>query len=73
MIYEYINEETKEVIEREYSMKDNIPSVIRENGRMYHRYWGGYTIQIPDNFNALKDYNRPAYGKRSSGQGKHFY
>ena len=57
----------------EFSIKEDIPSYIEENGKKYHRFWGDYTIQIPDNFNALKSYNRPKYGKRSSGEGKRFY
>lgn len=73
MVYEYINEETKEKIEREFSIKEDIPSHIEENGKKYHRFWGDYTIQIPDSFNALKSYNRPKYGKRSPGEGKRFY
>lgn len=73
MIYEYINEETKDIIEREYSIKDDIPSHIRDNGKMYHRYYGDSSIHIPMNFRATEAHNRPAYGKRSSGEGKRFY
>lgn len=54
-------------------MKENIPSHIRDNGRIYHRFYGDSSIHIPMNFRALNDRNRPAYGKRSSGEGKRFY
>lgn len=73
MIYEYIDDQTGNKIEREFSMKDDIPSKVEEDGTVYHRYYGSSFIEIPDNFRAMKDRNRPAYGKRSPGEGKRFY
>lgn len=73
MIYEYINEERDEIIEREFSIKEDIPSIVYENDRPYHRYFGDSSIHIPMNFRATETHNRPAYGKRSSGEGKRFY
>jgi hypothetical protein len=47
-IYEFRNEETGEVIEREFSMNE-VPSVVEEDDVEYRRYWNpsAYAINIP--------------------------
>lgn len=74
MIYQYINDETGNIVEKFYTLNDELPSRFVEDGLEYHRYYAGESIHIPDSFRATKTtYNRPAYGKRSPGFGKRFY
>lgn len=68
MIYEYYCEETKEILEKEYSMKDDIPSKIEEKGKTYYRLWGS-TIHIPYQWGEGPSFD---YGKSPSGKKKFF-
>lgn len=52
MVYQYINKDSGEIIEREYSMRGEIPNEIVFEGQMYHRYFGGQAIHIPDHMKA---------------------
>lgn len=68
MIYEYLNEELNEVIEREFPMSGEIPDFIEESGKRYDRIFSS-AVHIPVHFTQ----NRPfKYDKSPSGK-KHFY
>lgn len=68
MIYEYVCEETKEVIEKELSMHDDIPSKIEHEGKTYYRSWTS-TIHIPYQWGQETNFN---YGKSPSGKKRFF-
>lgn len=50
MVYCYKNEETGEIIERDFAMGEAPKSVV-ENGREYRRYFGGMTVIYGPTFN----------------------
>lgn len=68
MIYQYQTEDKSEIIEKEFSMKDDIPSKVVENGKTYFRVWTSSLI-IPYVFsNPFKfDYSK------SPSRKKHFF
>lgn len=68
MIYQYATEDKLETIEKEYSMKEDIPSKIVENGKTYYRVWASSFI-IPYIFTHPFKFD---YSKSPSGR-KHFY
>lgn len=68
MIYEYQNEETKEVILKELPMKDEIPSKIESDGKVYYRVWGS-TVHIPYQWGQESGIK---FDKSPSGK-KHFF
>ena len=71
MIYEYLNKESGERVEAEFSIKDEIPSQIERNGKIYKRCFSTESIHIPSYFHG--DHNRPQYGKYGPSGRKHFY
>lgn len=71
MLYQYKNEETGKVIDREFSIKGDIPAFVEEDGIKYHRLYSSQNIIIPYGFGATN--NRPKYGKYGPGGHKHFY
>ena len=70
MVYEYINDDTREIIEKEFSMKEEIPQTIKMNDRMYYRNYNSSAIHIPFGWGDTR--NRPKYGQSPSGK-KHFW
>ena len=68
MFYQYKNEETEEVIEKEFSMKNDIPSKIEENGKVFYRVWNT-TFHIPYQWGQETNFN---FNKSPSGK-KHFF
>jgi hypothetical protein len=68
MIYRYKCEETNEEIEREFSMKDSIPSLVEEDGKEYFRVWNT-TFHIPYQWGQETNFN---FDKSPSGK-KHFF
>jgi hypothetical protein len=68
MFYQYKNEETKEVIEKEFSMKNDIPSKIEENGKVFYRVWTT-SFHIPYQWGQETNFN---FNKSPSGK-KHFF
>lgn len=68
MIYRYENEETKEVVEREFSMHGDIPAKVEVDGKEYLRMWGS-TFHIPFQWGQETGIN---FKKSPSGK-KHFY
>ena len=68
MFYQYKNEETEEVIEKEFSMKDTIPSKVEENGKEFFRVWNT-TFHIPYQWGQETNFN---FNKSPSGK-KHFF
>jgi hypothetical protein len=68
MFYQYKNEETKEVIEKEFSMKNDIPSKIEENGKVFYRVWTT-SFHIPYQWGQETNFN---FDKSPSGK-KHFF
>ena len=68
MFYQYKNEETEEVIEKEFSMKDDIPSKIEENGKVFYRVWTT-SFHIPYQWGQETNFN---FNKSPSGK-KHFF
>lgn len=69
MIYEYICEETKEVIEKEFPMSGEIPKELEENGKIFHRAFLNTSIHIPFQWGQESPIK---YNKSPSGK-KHFY
>lgn len=71
MIYEYINDETKEVVEAEYPMDGDIPKIITRNGKKYRRNYSKKFpgVIIPGAFTHEDPFN---YDQSPSGK-KHFY
>lgn len=39
MIYEYIHDESGEIIEKEFPMEEDHPATVEENGKIYRRVW----------------------------------
>lgn len=68
MTYTYKNKETGEVIEKELSMRDDIPSNIVKDGKTYYREWAS-TIKIPYQWGHESNLN---FNKSPSGN-KHYY
>lgn len=68
MFYQYKNKETEEVIEKEFSMKDTIPSKVEENGKEYLRVWTT-SFHIPYQWGQETNFN---FNKSPSGK-KHFF
>jgi len=68
MFYQYKNEETEEVIEKEFSMKNDIPSKIEENGKVFYRVWTT-SFHIPYQWGQETNFN---FNKSPSGK-KHFF
>ena len=68
MFYQYKNEETEEVIEKEFSMKNDIPSKIEENGKVFYRVWTT-SFHIPYQWGQETNFN---FDKSPSGK-KHFF
>ena len=63
MIYQYATEDKSEVIEREFSMKDDIPSKIVENDKTFYRVWTSsiivpYVFSHPFKFDYSKSPSR---------------
>jgi len=73
MIYEYINDETEEVVEADFPMSGDIPKSITREGKKYRRVWalGHGTLLIPDSFKD-DDPFKNKYGESPSGR-KHYY
>lgn len=47
MIYEYIHDKSGDMIQREFSMKDDIPKEIVVGKKVYRRFYGNTSIHIP--------------------------
>ncbi len=71
MIYEYRCSETGKTIEKEFSIKDEIPVEIKEGKRVYKRYFGSQSIHIP--FQWGDDTRRNTKFDKSPSGKKHFY
>jgi hypothetical protein len=70
VIYEFIEEKTGEIIEKEFPMME-VPTEFVENGKKYKRHWVfSKSVHIPFQWN--DSVNRPNYSK-SPSQKKHFY
>lgn len=65
MIYQYVTEDKSEYIEKEFSMSGEIPSIIKENGKVYKRVWTSNII-VPYHYtHPFKfDYSKSPSGKR---------
>lgn len=72
MLYEYINEDTGEIIEEEYSMTGSIPAKVKRNGKVYRRKFStdSVSFHIPDDF-ATTD-NKIDYGSSPSGKKRYY-
>jgi len=65
-IYEYKNEKTGELIDRMFSMEEEIPEVIVEEGEVYNRVFGNASFHIPFQWSTTN--NRPKYNQSPSGK-----
>lgn len=68
MIYRYKCEENQQEIEKEFSIKDSIPSSVEEDGKTYYRVWTT-TFHIPFQWGQESNLN---FNKSPSGK-KHFF
>lgn len=68
MLYDYINDETKDIVQREFPMDGDIPKVIVVGRRTYRRDYGVGripAIHIPLHWNDHKfSFNRGPSGKK---------
>jgi hypothetical protein len=73
MRYDYKCEETGEVVEKEFSMKDDLPQSIEIDGKTFKRVWqmDGGGIHIP--FQWGQETNLRKGFSKSPSQKKHFY
>lgn len=70
MIYEFISDQTGQVIERSFPMSE-VPTEFEENKVKYRRHWVfSKSIIIP--FQWGSGDNRPKFNKSPSGK-KHYY
>ena len=68
--YSYINEETKEIIDRQFSMSEDIPKKVEEEGKVYIRYYGtSQSVHIPYQWGHETNFNF----KKSPSQKKHIF
>ena len=70
MIYEFINDKSGKIIERDFSMHD-VPKEVVEDGITYRRHWVfSKSVIIPEHF--VKNEPKFKYNKSPSKR-KHFY
>lgn len=50
MIYEFVDDETGDVIEREFDPTHEVPTTVAEKGRTYRRKWGDVATHIPEDW-----------------------
>jgi hypothetical protein len=68
--YVYKNADTKEIIEREFSMNGKIPEAIEIKGKIFNRFFGSTTsVHIPYQWGHEPNID---YKKSPSGR-KHFF
>lgn len=70
MIYEYIHDETGEVIEEDYPMTEEIPITIFKDGKEYRRVFSSVATHIPEDWGSTD--NKLDFTKSPSGR-KHYY
>jgi hypothetical protein len=71
MIYEYTNEATGRVIEKDFPMADEHPITIFEDGLEFKRLFNNSSIHIPFQWGDIHA-NNIKFDKSPSGK-KHFY
>jgi len=68
MVYEYINDETGETIERDFPMSGDIPKFVEENGKTFRRDYGTkIAIHIPLHWSSTENpirFNKSPSGKK---------
>jgi hypothetical protein len=70
--YDYKCEETGDVVEKEYSMKDDIPKEIEIDGKKYIKQFPLAAIAIPEHMKATNGVNKKLnFDKPITG--KHFW
>lgn len=68
MVYEFECKETGEVIQEDFSMKDDIPQKIEWGGKIFKRVFSNQCIHIPS------DWNKPKIDfSKSPSRKKHIY
>lgn len=70
MIYEYKHEKSGEVIEKEFSIHDEIPMIVKEGGKEYRRIFGNQSIHIPFQWG---DIDKKADFSKSPSRRKHYW
>lgn len=70
-MYEFRDEESGEIIEKEFSMNE-VPKSVEENGKIYYRFWNpnAYAIKIPFQWHDGRPFKN--YHKNPSEK-KHYY
>jgi hypothetical protein len=68
MVYEYINDETKEIVQQDFPMSGDIPKTIMIEGKTFRRDYGTkIAIHIPLHWSSTENpirFNKSPSGKK---------